>query len=184
MALPSLREARLRRIVGGGHEGQTLGGSGRSDRSGASLRRTGARRGGHRRARARVRRARRRGAESLGPRRSRAGTRVLRLRRQVPRRQGEAPDPGAGLRGRGGRGAAAGRRGLPDVPRLGHGARGLLPGALDRPRPRQRDQHAPRLHRDLDVPQALGGQRPAAAGSSSTSSSAWRSRGAIGAPGS
>ena len=54
-------------------------------------------------------------------------------------------------------------RGLPPVRRLGYGARGFLPRARKRPRPRQRDQHAAGIHGDLDVPEALGGERPAAA---------------------
>ena len=66
-----------------------------------------------------------------------------------------APVSPGGRRG----GAAPGRRGLPPLRRLRDGARGLLPRARHGPRPRQRDQHAPGLHRDLDVPEALGGER-------------------------
>ena len=42
----------------------------------------------------------------------------------------------------------------------GHGPRRLLPRAGKRARPRQRDQHAAGLHGDLDVPEAVGGERP------------------------
>jgi hypothetical protein len=43
--------------------------------------------------------------------------------------------------------------------RLGNGARGFLPGARHRSSAGQRDQHAAGVHRDLDVPEALGGER-------------------------
>ncbi len=65
------------------------------------------------------------------------------------------------------RGRPGGRAARPRGPRLqGRGRVGLRPRRLlsreeDRPHPRERDQHDPRLHVDQHVPQAVGGHGPA-----------------------
>ncbi len=105
----------------------------------------------------------------------RPGSRVLRLRGQVPRRAGRADHPRRPA-ARGGRAVPGpGPAGLPGAAGRGHGA-GRLPLRGGRPRaPAQRDQHHPGLHPDLDVPQAVGGLRACPTTSSSTSWSPWPS---------
>ena len=61
----------------------------------------------------------------------------------------------------------AGGAGVRGVPVRGDGAGRLLPPRRRRVR-RERAQHDPRLHADLDVPEAVGGERRAVPGSCST----------------
>ena len=68
------------------------------------------------------------------------------------------------------RGARPGRAGLRGVPPRGDGARRLLL-RRDARLPRQRGEHDPRVHADLDVPAALGGVGRAVPRSCSTASS-------------
>ena len=125
----------------------------------AELRRVDRRRGGRRRPRDRGGRARQRRAAGVGARRDRARPRVLRLRGQVPRRRRRAAHPGRPAR------RGVDRRGPARSPSPAftgaalrrHGPRRLLlRGGRPRP-PAQRGQHDPRLHPDLDVPEAVGG---------------------------
>src|SRR5262249_4009635 len=92
----------------------------------------------------------------LDRRRDRAGARVLRLRRQIPGREGADSDSGVDLGGDREGGPHPRGRDVPSLRDLGHGARRFLSRAAHGARARQRAQHAPRLHGDLDVSEALG----------------------------
>ena len=141
----------------------------------ARVRRVDPRRGDGRRPRDRGRGARRRSAGGVAAGRGRArapsstptptSTRTARPSCSRPRRCPRRRRRGAHARGARVRG----------VPVRGDGAgRLLLRG--ERPRlPRERAEHDPRLHADLDVPEAVGGQRAAVRRSCSTASSTSRS---------
>ena len=152
------------------------------------LRRVDRRGGGDQRTRDRGRRARRRSAGGVGAGRDRARRRLLHVRRQVRagrRRTDRARAAGVRADGRG-----AGARGsiVRGVPLRGDGTGRLLPrgGASRRgtgPRvPRERGQHDPGLHADLDVPAALGRVRRLVPGAAATGSSTsrWRAARATG----
>ena len=97
---PGVREAGEPRLVGRRHEGARSRRVARRARRGAALRRVRHRRGGGDRPRDRGGRARQRVAACVGARRDRAEPRVLRLRRQVPRRRRRPAHPGAARRRR------------------------------------------------------------------------------------
>ena len=164
--------AGLRQAGAGGiqhrhHPGHRLGAVPRRGGEAAAVDPKVHRRGGRARPGDRVRRARRRRAglpEASLPGRdpAAAGRRLVRLRRQVPRRRRRLRHPGRPDARADRGGAGGGPPGLPGagLPRPGAGR--LLPrhGARrQRPAGDQRGQHDARVHPDLDVRAHVGGDR-------------------------
>ena len=129
----------------------------------------GARTRGHRRARARGLGAGQRRPGGLGRGRDRpSGSRVLRLRGQVPRRaRRRAGDPGRRPAGDARGAPAPGGRRVPGDRRGGDGAGRLLPDA-GRARVGQRGEHDPGVHRASRCTRGCGRPRACPTPSSST----------------
>ena len=120
--------------------------------------------------------------EASLPGRDRPRRRVLHVRRQVRGRQGAAAGARAARR-RADRGGARARGArVRRVPVRGDGARRLLLRGAGPRLPRQRAQHDPRVHADLDVPDAVGGVRAAVPGAARPPHRAGRSSATPAAP--